>query len=93
MNQFDYSQTFVRARELQAQLAQDHSGERMRQLVRYFADAEDAALQISTEQSDSTETKEVLNAMILAFGRCRSIVEAVWQGLHAQVADYGLEAS
>lgn len=92
MSQFDYTQTFVRARELQAQLAQDNSGERMRQLVRFFAEAEDAALQISAEHDGGAESKEVLNAMIQAFGRCRSVVESVWRSLHPHVAATSLEA-
>ena len=91
MSQFDFKLMFVRARELQAHLAKDHSGEHMRQLVRYFSDAEEAAQQLVTE-GESAESMEILTAMITAFARCRLIVESVWQGFHPQANHYTLEA-
>lgn len=90
MSQFDFKLMFVRAKELQAHLAKDYNGEHMRQLVRYFSEAEEAAKQLVTE-GQSAESKEVLAAMITAFARCRTIVESVWQGFHPQAAHYTLE--
>lgn len=84
MPQINFTHLLLRAQDLRGQLAQDHNGEMLQQLLDYFSDAEIAAKDILADEADAP-TIATLTTISSVFVNCQSTLKTVWAELHPDV--------